>query len=237
MLLTPELISSPFTDARDVRFWPSWNVIPVFVTSIYKEATEGLLSAIDWLAAWLHHPSAIYNADRTPTAFLAPRLQGAFPVRRLIHDSSNAFLAPRREPNHPARHRDLRDQPHLTSARASSRTELGRSAWIGKNATVVPAALTNAFMSAVGILVPSPGQTPPLATADDLFTLYANDALVGSAGNTTDLWKFAHIFHSIDLSAASTLAPRTGSTRGRDGSGVYKQERGRSASAACCACG
>ncbi|KAJ7721377.1 hypothetical protein B0H16DRAFT_1791511 [Mycena metata] len=43
------------------------------------------------------------------------------------------------------------------------------------------------------------------AAADDLFTFYANGALVGSVRNTADLWKSAHIFHSANLCAASTF--------------------------------
>ncbi|KAJ6468493.1 bacterial alpha-L-rhamnosidase-domain-containing protein [Mycena vitilis] len=104
------------------------------------------------------------------------------------------------------------------------------SVWIGKNTTVVPAALLTAFDSASWIWAPEAGQTPPNAppgdvalrltytppagkttasalvvvTTDDRFTLYANGVLVGSAPNTTDIWKAAQIFHNIDLSTSSS---------------------------------
>ncbi|KAJ6575733.1 hypothetical protein DFH09DRAFT_1276849, partial [Mycena vulgaris] len=63
---------------------------------------------------------------------------------------------------------------------------------------------------------PDAAQRPPLATAVDLFTLYANGALVGSARNTTDLCKSAHIVHSADLGAASTLVFAVRTTNRRD---------------------
>ncbi|KAJ7184949.1 bacterial alpha-L-rhamnosidase-domain-containing protein [Mycena filopes] len=104
------------------------------------------------------------------------------------------------------------------------------SAWVGKNTTVVPAALLTAFTSASWIWAPEPGQTAPNAppgdvalrltytppagkvpataivvlTADDRFTLYANGALVGSAPNTTDVWKSAQIFRGVDLTASTS---------------------------------
>ncbi|KAJ7894847.1 bacterial alpha-L-rhamnosidase-domain-containing protein [Mycena olivaceomarginata] len=98
-------------------------------------------------------------------------------------------------------------------------TDWSPSVWIGKNTTVVPAALLTAFTSASWIWAPSPGQTAPnapagdvalrltvtiVATADDRFTLYANGVLVGSAPNTTDVWKTAQIFRNVDLSASSS---------------------------------
>ncbi|KAF7293467.1 hypothetical protein MIND_01124400 [Mycena indigotica] len=81
-----------------------------------------------------------------------------------------------------------------------SQNDWGPSAWIGKNATIVPQPPINAFTSSNWIWAPSSGQTAPsapagdialrltysvpsgktatsatiLATADDLFTLYAN---------------------------------------------------------------
>ncbi|KAJ7771722.1 bacterial alpha-L-rhamnosidase-domain-containing protein [Mycena metata] len=107
------------------------------------------------------------------------------------------------------------------------------SVWVGKNTTVVPAALLTAFTTASWIWAPEPGQTAPNAppgdvalrltytppagkvpstativlTADDRFTLYANGVLVGSSPNTTDIWKAAQIFRNVDLSSskASTL--------------------------------
>ncbi|KAF7354273.1 hypothetical protein MVEN_01115400 [Mycena venus] len=104
------------------------------------------------------------------------------------------------------------------------------SVWIGKNTTVVPAALLTAFTSASWIWAPEPGQTAPnappgdvalrltyappagktpssatiVATADDRFTLYANGVLVGASPNTTDIWKTAQIFRSVDVSASSS---------------------------------
>ncbi|KAK7031487.1 bacterial alpha-L-rhamnosidase-domain-containing protein [Favolaschia claudopus] len=104
------------------------------------------------------------------------------------------------------------------------------SVWIGKNATLVPAALLTAFNTASWIWAPEPGQTPPnapagdvalrltytppsgktpssatvLVTADDRFTLYANGALVGSSPTTTDIWRNAQIFRNVDLSASSS---------------------------------
>ncbi|KAJ7116959.1 bacterial alpha-L-rhamnosidase-domain-containing protein [Mycena epipterygia] len=104
------------------------------------------------------------------------------------------------------------------------------SAWIGKNATIVPASLLTAFTSASWIWAPEAGQTVPnappgdvalrltyapptgktpasalvLATADDRFTLYANGILVGSAPNVTDVWKQAQIFRSVDLNTSSS---------------------------------
>ncbi|KAJ7440204.1 bacterial alpha-L-rhamnosidase-domain-containing protein [Mycena galericulata] len=104
----------------------------------------------------------------------------------------------------------------------------GASEWIGKNVTVVPAALLNAFQSADWIWAPEtsppnapPGEvalrftyTPPagkvpasalvVVTVDDLFTLYVNGALVGSAPNTTNIWKNAQIFNKVDLTASSS---------------------------------
>ncbi|KAJ6566482.1 bacterial alpha-L-rhamnosidase-domain-containing protein [Mycena capillaripes] len=111
-------------------------------------------------------------------------------------------------------------------------TDWAPSAWIGKNTTVVPAALLTAFSSASWIWAPEPGQTAPNAppgdvalrltytppagktpasativvTADDRFTLYANGVLVGSSPNTTDVWKAAQIFRSVDLSSAPSSA-------------------------------
>ncbi|KAJ7043210.1 bacterial alpha-L-rhamnosidase-domain-containing protein [Mycena alexandri] len=107
------------------------------------------------------------------------------------------------------------------------------SVWVGKNTTVVPAALLTTFTTASWIWAPEPGQTAPNAppgdvalrltytppagkvpstativlTADDRFTLYANGVLVGSSPNTTDIWKAAQIFRNVDLSSskASTL--------------------------------
>ncbi|KAJ7190112.1 hypothetical protein GGX14DRAFT_53894 [Mycena pura] len=112
-----------------------------------------------------------------------------------------------------------------------AQSDWGASAWIGKNVTLVPQALMNAFTSASWIWPPAPGQIPPsappgdvalrltytvpagktaasatiVATADDLFTLYANGVLVGSAPNTTDAWMSAQIFKNVDLGAASPL--------------------------------
>ncbi|KAJ6541076.1 hypothetical protein DFH09DRAFT_1282884 [Mycena vulgaris] len=63
---------------------------------------------------------------------------------------------------------------------------------------------------------PDATQRPPLATAVDLFTLYTNGALVGSARNTTDLCKSAHIVHSAYLGAASTLVFAVRTTNRRD---------------------
>ncbi|KAJ7049567.1 bacterial alpha-L-rhamnosidase-domain-containing protein [Mycena amicta] len=42
-----------------------------------------------------------------------------------------------------------------------------------------------------------------LATADDLFTLYANGVVVGSAPNVVDIWRNAQIFRDVPLTAAS----------------------------------
>ncbi|KAJ7698322.1 bacterial alpha-L-rhamnosidase-domain-containing protein [Mycena rosella] len=102
------------------------------------------------------------------------------------------------------------------------------STWIGKNTTVVPAALLAAFTSAQWIWAPEttppnapPGDvalrftyTPPagktlatatvVATADDRFTFYVNGVLVGSAPNTTDIWMNAQIFRNIDISGAGS---------------------------------
>ncbi|KAJ7264533.1 bacterial alpha-L-rhamnosidase-domain-containing protein [Mycena haematopus] len=109
-------------------------------------------------------------------------------------------------------------------------TDWSPSVWIGKNTTVVPATLLNAFTSASWIWAPEPGQTPPNApagdialrltypppagktpasativvTVDDRFTLYANGVLVGSSPNTTDVWKTAQIFRDVDLSTSSS---------------------------------
>ncbi|KAJ7919725.1 hypothetical protein B0H13DRAFT_2428766 [Mycena leptocephala] len=44
------------------------------------------------------------------------------------------------------------------------------------------------------------------AAVGDCGRLYANGALVGSALNTTDLWKSAHIFHSLLFSALVTFS-------------------------------
>ncbi|KAJ7472859.1 bacterial alpha-L-rhamnosidase-domain-containing protein [Mycena galericulata] len=107
-------------------------------------------------------------------------------------------------------------------------SDWGASEWIGKNATVVPAALLTAFTSAEWIWAsePSPPEAPPgkvalrftytppagkvpasalvVMTADDLFTLYANGALVGSSPNQTDIWMNAQIFESVNLTASSS---------------------------------
>ncbi|KAJ6565879.1 bacterial alpha-L-rhamnosidase-domain-containing protein [Mycena vulgaris] len=104
------------------------------------------------------------------------------------------------------------------------------SAWIGKNTTVIPAALLTAFTSASWIWAPgsTAGQAPPgdvalrltytppagkviksatiVATADDRFTLFINGALVGAAPNTTDIWKAAQIFRDVNLSASPNSA-------------------------------
>ncbi|KAF7291151.1 hypothetical protein MIND_01258300 [Mycena indigotica] len=111
-----------------------------------------------------------------------------------------------------------------------SQNDWGSSAWIGKNATIVPQPLINAFTSAIWIWTPSSSQTSPnapagdialrltysvpsgktatsatiLATADDLFTLYANGVLVGSAPNAVDIWKQAQIFRNVPLTGTST---------------------------------
>ncbi|KAJ7049557.1 bacterial alpha-L-rhamnosidase-domain-containing protein [Mycena amicta] len=108
-------------------------------------------------------------------------------------------------------------------------SDWGTSVWIGKNTTLVPQALVDAFTSASWIWTASPGQTPPnaptgdialrltyavpsgltavnatiLATADDLFTLYANGVVVGSAPNVVDIWRNAQIFADVPLTAAS----------------------------------
>ncbi|KAF7305568.1 hypothetical protein HMN09_00810000 [Mycena chlorophos] len=88
-------------------------------------------------------------------------------------------------------------------------SDWGTSVWIGKNTTVVPQTLINAFTGASWIWTLSPGQTAPnappetialrltydvpngksaanatiLATADDPFTLWANGVLVGGSPN------------------------------------------------------
>ncbi|KAF7353351.1 hypothetical protein MSAN_01523500 [Mycena sanguinolenta] len=109
-------------------------------------------------------------------------------------------------------------------------TDWSPSVWIGKNTTVVPQVLLNAFTTASWIWAPEPGQTPPnappgdvalrltytpptgktpanatiVATVDDLFTLYVNGVLVGSSPNVTDIWKTAQIFRNVDLSTSSS---------------------------------
>ncbi|KAJ7124651.1 bacterial alpha-L-rhamnosidase-domain-containing protein [Mycena crocata] len=103
------------------------------------------------------------------------------------------------------------------------------SAWIGKNTTLVPAALLSAFTGAQWIWAPESGQTAPnappgdvalrlafatpqgktprsatvLATADDRFTLYVNGVLAGASPNTTDIWMRAQIIRDVDLSSSS----------------------------------
>ncbi|KAJ7491306.1 bacterial alpha-L-rhamnosidase-domain-containing protein [Mycena galericulata] len=107
-------------------------------------------------------------------------------------------------------------------------TDWGASEWIGKNTTILPATLLTAFTSAEWVWAsePSPPQAPPgqvalrftytppagkvpasalvVMTADDLFTLYANGALVGSSPNQTSIWMNAQIFENVTLTASSS---------------------------------
>ncbi|KAF7299043.1 hypothetical protein MIND_00852600 [Mycena indigotica] len=111
-----------------------------------------------------------------------------------------------------------------------SQNDWGTSAWIGKNTTIVSPQLTAAFNGASWIWTPSPGQTPPAApagdialrltyaipagktavsasfliTADDLYTLYANGVVVGSAPDVTDAWRTGQIFRDIALDNTAT---------------------------------
>ncbi|KAF7290455.1 hypothetical protein HMN09_01304000 [Mycena chlorophos] len=149
-------------------------------------------------------------------------------------NSSNPYLAPY---NGPALTSDtLYDWAvavHSSAGSASAQStfstgflaqsDWGTSVWIGKNTTVVPQTLINAFTGASWIWTPSPGQTAPnappetialrltydvpsgksaanatvLATADDLFTLWANGVLVGGSPNEVDVWKQAQIFTDV----------------------------------------
>ncbi|KAF7295965.1 hypothetical protein MKEN_01411100 [Mycena kentingensis (nom. inval.)] len=110
-----------------------------------------------------------------------------------------------------------------------AQADWGSSAWIGKNSTLVPQSLLNAFTSASWIWTSSPGQTAPnapagdialrltysipsgksatgatiLATADDLFTLYANGIAVGSSPTTVDVWKNAQVYRNVALGFVS----------------------------------
>ncbi|KAJ6505609.1 hypothetical protein DFH09DRAFT_285919 [Mycena vulgaris] len=81
----------------------------------------------------------------------------------------------------------------------------------------MPAVLTNTFTSAVRIVVPSPGQTPPNGRRwRPRSTSSRSTRPVGSARNTTDLCKSAHIVHSADLGAVSTLVFAVRTTNRRD---------------------
>ncbi|KAJ6606954.1 bacterial alpha-L-rhamnosidase-domain-containing protein [Mycena sp. CBHHK59/15] len=109
-----------------------------------------------------------------------------------------------------------------------AQTDWSPSVWIGKNATIIPAALQSAFTSASWIWTsePSPPNAPPgdvafrftytspagkaatsamiVMTVDDRFTLYLNGALVGSSPNTTDIWKSAQIL-KVSLNSTNNL--------------------------------
>ncbi|KAJ6626538.1 bacterial alpha-L-rhamnosidase-domain-containing protein [Mycena sp. CBHHK59/15] len=102
------------------------------------------------------------------------------------------------------------------------------SLWIGKNTSVIPDALSTAFVAASWIWTsePDPSNSPAgdrafrltyisptgknaksaiiVMTVDDRFTLYVNGVEVGASPNVTDIWKSAQIIH-VAVNSSSNL--------------------------------
>jgi hypothetical protein len=147
------------------------------------------LASIDWSTAWRHrrfitptepqrqHVRRVLGTCATGALGLLLQVQGVFLVRRLVHNMmlrSNAFLAPRREPSRPARHRGLsallvahlilpaRRQAVLLPPHTLDQISLRHRLGLLK---------PHAFMYAVRIFVPSPGQTLPASGVGFLFRI------------------------------------------------------------------